>query len=74
MYNWDDPINEALNKPEEVKPPLEIKEKIEDSSQSESAKQADLHQVYTGMEDLEKGAGRIQVDDKAIIKWLQKYD
>ena len=67
MYNWDDPINEALNKPEEVKPPLEIKEKIEDSSQSESAKQTDLHQGYTGMEDLEKGAGRIQVDDKAII-------
>ena len=52
MYNWDDPINEALNKPEEVKPPLEIKEKIEDSSQSESAKQADLHQGYTVMEDL----------------------
>ena len=63
---WEDPVNESLNKPEEVKPPLETKEKIE-ASQSESAKQTDLHQGYTGMEDLEKGAGRIQVDDKAII-------
>ena len=67
MYNWDDPINEALNKPEEVKAPPEIKEKPIAKSEVQSVSKADIHQGYTGMEDLEKGAGRIQVDDKAII-------
>ena len=67
MYNWDDPINEALNKHEEVKAPPEIKEKPIAKSEAQSVSKADSHQGYTGMEDLEKGAGRIQVDDKAII-------
>ena len=67
MYNWDDPINEALNKPEEVKAPPEIKEKPIAKSEAQSVSKANSHQGYTGMEDLEKGAGRIQVDDKAII-------
>ena len=67
MYNWDDPINEALNKPEEVKAPPEIKEKPIAKSEVQSVSKADIHQGYTGMEDLEKGAGRILVDDKAII-------
>ena len=67
MYNWDDPINEALNKPEEVKAPPVIREQSKESSQIKSESTADLNEGYTGMEDLEKGAGRIQVDDKAII-------
>jgi len=67
MYNWDDPINEALNKPEEVKAPPVIREQPKESSQIKSESTADINEGYTGMEDLEKGAGRIQVDDKAII-------
>ena len=67
MYNWDDPINEALNKPEEVKAPPVIREQSKESSQIKSESTADVNEGYTGMEDLEKGAGRIQVDDKAII-------
>ena len=67
MYNWDDPINEALNKPEEVKAPPVTREQPKESSQIKSESTADINEGYTGMEDLEKGAGRIQVDDKAII-------
>ena len=67
MYNWDDPINEALNKPEEVKAPPIKKDKAVDLSQIEPTTQTDVQEGYTGMENLEKGAGRIQVDDKAII-------
>lgn len=67
MYNWDDPINEALNKPEEVKAPPVIREQSKESSKIKSESAVDVNEGYTGMEDLEKGAGRIQVDDKAII-------
>jgi len=67
MYNWDDPINEALNKPEEVKAPPVIREQSKESSKIKSESTVDVNEGYTGMEDLEKGAGRIQVDDKAII-------
>ena len=67
MYNWDDPINEALNKPEEVKAPPVIREQPKGSSKIKSESAVDVNEGYTGMEDLEKGAGRIQVDDKAII-------
>jgi len=67
MYNWDDPINEALNKPEEVKAPPVIREQPKESSKIKSESAVDVNEGYTGMEDLEKGAGRIQVDDKAII-------
>jgi ribonucleoside-diphosphate reductase beta chain len=67
MYNWDDPINEALNKPEEVKAPPVIREQPKESSKINSESAVDVNEGYTGMEDLEKGAGRIQVDDKAII-------
>ena len=67
MYNWDDPINEALNKPEEVKAPPVIREQPKESSKIKSESTVDVNEGYTGMEDLEKGAGRIQVDDKAII-------
>ena len=67
MYNWDDPINEALNKPEEVKAPPVIREQPKESSKIKSESTTDVNEGYTGMEDLEKGAGRIQVDDKAII-------
>ena len=67
MYNWDDPINEALNKPEEVKAPPVIREQPKESSKIKSESTVDVNEGYTGIEDLEKGAGRIQVDDKAII-------
>ena len=60
MYNWDDPINEALNKPEVAKaaPVAETDTILNDEIVQEGA---------TGIEDLEIGAGRIEVDDKAII-------
>ena len=60
MYNWDDPINEALNKPEvaKVAPIAETDTILNDEIVQEGA---------TGIEDLEIGAGRIEVDDKAII-------
>ena len=60
MYNWDDPINEALNKPEVAKaaPVVEEDTVLNNEIVEEGA---------TGIEDLEIGAGRIEVDDKAII-------
>ena len=60
MYNWDDPINEALNKPEVAKaaPVVEEDTVLNNEIVQEGA---------TGIEDLEIGAGRIEVDDKAII-------
>ena len=60
MYNWDDPINEALNKPEVAKaaPVVEEDTGLNNEIVQEGA---------TGIEDLEIGAGRIEVDDKAII-------
>ena len=65
MYNWDDPIKEALNKPES-KPTDSTK--IEESLSSESLlEKKSLHEGLTGIEDIEQGAGRIRVDDKAII-------
>ena len=65
MYNWDDPIKEALNKPES-KPTGSTK--IEESLSSESLlEKKSLHEGLTGIEDIEQGAGRIRVDDKAII-------
>jgi len=65
MYNWDDPIKEALNKPES-KPTSSTK--IEESLSSESLlEKKSLHEGLTGIEDIEQGAGRIRVDDKAII-------
>ena len=59
MYNWDDPIKEALNKPE---PKSTDSTKAEEALSSES-----LQEGLTGIEDIEQGAGRIRVDDKAII-------
>ena len=67
MYNWDDPINEALNKPEPVVPTATEKVDITPSDQISAESTDVVDQGYTGMENLEKGAGRIQVDDKAII-------
>jgi ribonucleoside-diphosphate reductase beta chain len=60
MYNWDDPINEALNKPEvaKVAPVVEKDVSLNDEIVQEGT---------TGIENLEIGAGRIEVDDKAII-------
>ena len=66
-YNWDDPINEALNKPEPVVPTATEKVDITPSDQISAESTDVVDQGYTGMENLEKGAGRIQVDDKAII-------
>lgn len=65
MYNWDDPIKEALNKPE-PKPTGSTKVEEVLSSESSLEKQS-LHEGLTGIEDIEQGAGRIRVDDKAII-------
>jgi ribonucleoside-diphosphate reductase beta chain len=60
MYNWDDPINEALNKVETIKPTSDEAKKIITEHVPEA-------EGLTGMENLEQGASRIQVDDKAII-------
>ena len=60
MYNWDDPINEALNKPEVAKAAPVVEE---DTGLNNEI----VREGATGIEDLEIGAGRIEVDDKAII-------
>ena len=69
MYNeWDDPIKEALNKPEP-----KLKEVAQKTSQ-EKLTDIDLDNNRdhlsvgnTGLESIEQGAERIRVDDKAII-------
>jgi len=72
MYNWDDPINDALSKPDIV-PEKKIAPKISTDSSQASADvenfptSKDNGVGSTGMEDIEQGAARIQVDDKAII-------
>ncbi len=57
---WDDPIAQTLEpiKKEEVKREPEQSASIADNSQEAG---------LTGFEDIETGAGRIQVDDKKII-------
>ena len=73
MYNWDDPINDALSKPDIVPEKKVHTQSVETSidkttSQVENfPKSADSGVGSTGMEDIEHGAKRIQVDDKAII-------
>ena len=63
MYNWDDPIKEALAKPDIV---VETPPVIEKSAVNNTDKEV-VQEGATGIEDLEIGAGRIEVDDKAII-------
>ena len=66
MYNWDDPINEALSKPDpKVSDKSTVVENLDSISQ-EVTSTGDLEGL-TGIENIEKGAGRIRVDDKAII-------
>ena len=69
MYNeWEDPIKEALNKPE---PKLKevaqktSKEKLTDIDLDSNRDH--LSVGNTGLESIEQGAERIHVDDKAII-------
>ena len=76
MYNWDDPINDALSKPDIVP-----EKKVHEAQNIESIRNdhmADSNVDHmpepkptgvgsTGMENIEHGAKRIQVDDKAII-------
>jgi len=50
MYNWDDPINEALNKPEVAKAAPVVEE---DTSLNNEI----VQEGATGIEDLEIGAG-----------------
>ncbi len=75
MYNWDDPINDALSKPDIV-PEKKIQtqkfesvsNEITEATNIEHLPEADASGVgSTGMENIEHGAKRIQVDDKAII-------
>ena len=76
MYNWDDPINDALSKPDIV-PEKKVHEaqNIESISNDHIADSNVDHMPElkptgvgsTGMENIEHGAKRIQVDDKAII-------
>ena len=76
MYNWDDPINDALSKPDIV-PEKKVHEaqNIESISSDHLADSNVDHMPEpqptgvgsTGMENIEHGAKRIQVDDKAII-------
>ena len=69
MYNeWDDPIKEALNKPEP-----KLKEVAQKTSQEKLTdigldnNRDHLSVGNTGLESIEQGAERIRVDDKAII-------
>ena len=69
MYNeWDDPIKEALNKPEpklkEI-PQKTSEEKLKDTRLDNNRDH--LSVGNTGLESIEQGAERIRVDDKAII-------
>ena len=62
MYNWDDPINEALSKPEpkieknvkETMPLEDISPKNNSISQPNTE---DNQEGLTGIENIEKGAG-----------------
>ena len=73
MYNWDDPINDALSKPDivpEKKVSSELNKNFTDSASADIQDfpaSEDSGVGSTGMEDIEQGAARIQVDDKAII-------
>ena len=76
MYNWDDPINDALSKPDIV-PEKKVHEaqniesisndRIADSNVDHMPEPQSTGVGSTGMENIEHGAKRIQVDDKAII-------
>ena len=69
MYNeWDDPIKEALNKPEPKLKEVAQKtseEKLRDTGLDNNRDH--LSVGNTGLESIEQGAERIRVDDKAII-------
>ena len=56
MYNWDDPINEALNKPEP-----KISEPKTDNLNEPiiQVDNMDSQEGLTGIENIEKGASRI---------------
>ena len=69
MYNeWEDPIKEALNKPEP-----KLKEVTQKNSEEKLTdigvdnNRDHLSVGNTGLESIEQGAERIRVDDKAII-------
>ena len=69
MYNeWEDPIKEALNKPE---PKLkEVAQKTSEEKLTDidlESNRDHLSVGNTGLESIEQGAVRIHVDDKAII-------
>lgn len=76
MYNWDDPINDALSKPDIV-PEKKVHEAqniemirtdhLADSNVDHLPESQSTGVGSTGMENIEHGAKRIQVDDKAII-------
>ena len=74
MYNWDDPINDALSKPDIVPEKKILTQVVETTISNESNTNIDHMPESdpsgvgsTGMENIEHGAKRIQVDDKAII-------
>ena len=58
---WDDPIAQTLE------PVKETKAEKESLAKAEVANQTDIKAGLTGFEDVQTGAGRIQVDDKKII-------
>ena len=64
MYNWDDPINEALNKPELTKVSQSSEDKLIESNQNNNSR---FKTGNTGLENIEQKTERIRVDDKAII-------
>ena len=73
MYNWDDPINDALSKPDivpekKITPEVAMNTSDQKSAEIEDFPASDKSEVgSTGLENIEQGAARIQVDDKAII-------
>ncbi|MBT7543544.1 MAG: ribonucleotide-diphosphate reductase subunit beta [Gammaproteobacteria bacterium] len=58
---WDDPIAQTLEPVKETKDDKKSSRKIEVSNQTDAVV------GLTGFEDIQTGAGRIQVDDKKII-------
>ncbi len=66
MYNWDDPINEALTKTDKTVVNTNTQESVTHENRKLTT---DLNskEGLTGIENIEKGGQRIKVDDKAII-------
>ncbi len=66
MYNWDDPINEALTKTDKTVVNTNTQESVTHENRKLTT-DSNSKEGLTGIENIEKGGQRIKVDDKAII-------